>query len=182
MVARAERSPLEGSRSVGAIVVLSAAAVAFLFWLIYFKEGITRSADRESILPALNAGLNSASALAIVVGYVAIRRRNIKVHATAMVGALLFSAAFLLCYVAYYWLHGNTQFQSQGAVRVAYFSILISHIVVSIVALPMVLTTFYFAVTRQFHRHPRLGRWTYPLWLYVSVTGVVVFFLVKYVG
>ncbi|MEO0814684.1 MAG: DUF420 domain-containing protein [Myxococcota bacterium] len=161
-----------------AILAVSAAAVAFLFWIIYFKPGTAR-AEGNSVLPAVNATLNAASALCVAIGTVLIRRKQHQAHATAMVAAFAFSAAFLVCYIVYYWLHGNTVFTGQGWIRPVYFSILISHILLSIVALPMVLTTFYFSVTKQFSRHRPIARWTYPLWLYVSVTGVVVFFLVK---
>ncbi len=161
-----------------AILAVSALAVAFLFWIIYFKQGTPR-AEGESVLPAVNATLNAASALCVTIGIVLIKRRNPTGHSVAMVSAFLFSAAFLVCYITYYWLHGNTVFQGQGVVRPIYFTILISHILLSIVALPMVLTTFFFSLTRTFERHKRIARHTYPLWLYVSVTGVVIFFLVK---
>lgn len=161
-----------------AILAVSAAAVAFLFWIIYFKPGTAR-ADSETILPAVNATLNAASALCVAIGIVLIKRRNPKAHAIAMIAAFAFSAAFLVSYITYYWLHGNTVFTGQGMIRPIYFTILISHILLSIVALPMVLTTFFFSLTQQYDRHRRIARFTYPIWLYVSVTGVVVFFLVK---
>ncbi len=162
-----------------AILAVSAAAVAFLFWIIYFKEGVARSADARSVLPAVNASLNAASATCIALGIACIRRRQVQPHTALMIAAFLFSAAFLVCYITYYWLHGNTVFTGQGWIRPVYFAVLISHILLSIVALPMVLTTFYFSMTQQFSRHRRLARWTFPIWLYVSGTGVVVFFLVR---
>ena len=162
-----------------AILAVSAAAVAFLFWIIYFKEGVARSADARSVLPAVNASLNAASATCIALGIAFIRRRQVQPHTALMIAAFLFSAAFLVCYITYYWLHGNTVFTGQGWIRPVYFAVLISHILLSIVALPMVLTTFYFSMTQQFSRHRRLARWTFPIWLYVSGTGVVVFFLVR---
>ncbi|MEO1173553.1 MAG: DUF420 domain-containing protein [Myxococcota bacterium] len=161
------------------ILAVSAAAIAFLFWLIYFKDGLQRGTGEFTFLPAVNASLNAASAVCVASGVVLIRQRKMQAHGIAMLAAFLFSAAFLVCYIAYYWLHGNTVFTGQGIIRPIYFAILISHIGLSIVALPLVLTTFYFALTKQFDRHRPLARWTYPIWLYVSVTGVVVFFLVK---
>lgn len=173
---------LAGKTPVAIILAVSALAVAFLFWLIYFKDGVPRAADQTSVLPPLNASLNALSALSIIGGIVSIKSGQHRRHGAFMLAAFGFSATFLLCYIVYYWLHGNTEFQSQGPVRIAYFSILMSHIALSVVALPMVLTTFFFALTKQFDRHPKLARWTYPVWLYVSVTGVLVFLLVKYVG
>ncbi|MEM6531875.1 MAG: DUF420 domain-containing protein [Myxococcota bacterium] len=171
--AQSQRGP------VSIILAVSAVAVAFLFWLIYFKEGLQRGSGGYTFLPAVNATLNGLSALCVATGIVFIRQRRMQAHGMAMLAAFGFSAAFLLCYITYYWLHGNTVFTGQGLIRPIYFTILISHIGLSIVALPMVLTTFYFSLTKQFERHKPLARWTYPIWLYVSVTGVVVFFLVK---
>lgn len=161
-----------------AILAVSAAAVAFLFWIIYFKPGTPRT-EAESILPAVNATLNGASALCVTIGIVLVKRRNYRGHSLAMMSAFAFSAAFLVCYIVYYWLHGNTVFEGQGLIRPIYFFILVSHILLSIVALPLVLTTFYFSVSGAFARHKRIARVTFPIWLYVSVTGVVIFFMVQ---
>jgi putative membrane protein len=97
----------------------------------------------------------------------------------AMVAAFASSSLFLVSYVVYHALHGDTPFRGTGWIRPVYFFILISHIVLSVVVLPMVFTTFFFSLTRQFRRHRRIARWTLPLWLYVSVTGVLVFALLK---
>ncbi|MEM6731640.1 MAG: DUF420 domain-containing protein [Myxococcota bacterium] len=172
-------SRLEGRGPIATILAVSAVAIAFLFWLIYFKGGAPRGSGGYTFLPALNATLNALSAISVTVGLVFVRRRQHQAHGVAMMSAFAFSTAFLLCYITYYWLHGNTVFTGQGIIRPIYFAILISHILLSVVALPMILTTFFFSLTKQYSRHTRLARFTYPIWLYVSVTGVVVFFLVK---
>lgn len=168
----ASRGPLVG------IAALSAAAFAFLIWIIYFNEG-GRAPETVAHLPALNASLNGLSTVFLTLGYVMIRRRRIEAHQRFMIAAFASSTLFLISYVIYHSLHGDTPFQGQGVVRPIYFVILISHIVLSAFALPLVLTSFYFSLTSRFERHKRVSRWTFPLWLYVSVTGVVVFAMLK---
>ena len=96
-----------------------------------------------------------------------------------MLGAVVFSVLFLTSYIVYHHFHGDTPFPGQGFIRPVYFVILISHIGLSIIALPMVLTTLYYAGTRQFQTHRKIARYTLPIWLYVSVTGVAVFLFLK---
>jgi putative membrane protein len=99
-----------------------------------------------------------------------------------MLSALLVASVFLASYVVYHHYHGDTPFEGRGAVRPVYFFVLVTHILGSMVALPLVLTTLFFALTRRFERHRRLARFTFPLWLYVSTTGVLVFFLLSRYG
>ncbi|MDP9053933.1 MAG: DUF420 domain-containing protein [Acidobacteriota bacterium] len=161
-----------------AIVALSAAIAAFLIWLIYFK-GRVAAPDWVSTLPAANAGFNSLSALCLVLGYVNIRRRNRTAHKRFMLSATVFSALFLVSYITYHFFHGDTRFPGHGTIRPVYFFILITHIGLSMVALPLILATLWYSLTGRFQFHRRIARWTFPLWLYVSVTGVVVFFLLR---
>lgn len=163
-----------------AIGAVSLAAIGFLFWLIYFREGAGPSSPGSvAFLPAVNATLNGLSAICLVLGFRAIKRRARDVHQRFMQGAFAFSSLFLVSYIVYHSLHGDTPFPGQGAIRPVYFFILISHIVLSVVALPLVLSTFYLSWSGQFARHKKLARWTFPLWLYVSVTGVVIFALLR---
>lgn len=168
--------------AIGGILAVSAAALSFLVWLIYFKSPPEEYSEIYNRLPAVNAMLNGLSACALAAGFVAIKRRSIKAHMTLMITAFVFSALFLVSYIVYHNVHGDTPFQGQGPVRSVYFFILISHIVLSIVALPMILTTFFFSLTKRFEKHKKLARWTFPIWLYVSVTGVAVFFLLRNFG
>jgi putative membrane protein len=130
-----------------------------------------------SYLPHLNAFLNSASAILLLAGYYFIRRAKIHSHRTCQVTALVTSALFLISYLTYHYYHGDTKFPGQGIVRPFYFTILITHVVLAIVIVPLVLVTAYRAARGDFVRHRRIARWTLPLWLYVSVTGVIVYLM-----
>jgi putative membrane protein len=160
---------------IAAIIALSAAATAFLFWLIYVHTAPRAYADRLLFLPALDALLNGLAAICLVSGFLFIRRRNIRAHRRSMIAAFLFSSLFLVCYILNHALHGDILYQGHGAMRPVYFSVLISHIVLCTVALPMVLITFFFSLTGRFPQHRKIARLTLPIWLYVSITGVVVF-------
>ena len=128
-------------------------------------------------LPTLNAILNATSAVLITAGFYFIKNRRIEAHRRCMVAALLVSAAFLTSYVIYHLNVGSVPFQGQGWIRPVYFSILITHIILAAVILPMVLRTAYLALRGRFDKHVRIARWTLPLWLYVSVTGVLVYLM-----
>ncbi len=165
--------------AIGGILAVSAAAFGFLVWLIYFKTPAGSSISAYDALPAVNAILNGLSACCLTAGYLAIRAKRRRVHMTLMIAAFVFSALFLVSYIAYHNVHGDTKFLGEGAIRPVYFSILISHIGVTVFALPMIFTTFFFAYRLRFDAHRRLARITLPLWLYVSVTGVAIYFLLK---
>lgn len=130
-----------------------------------------------SALPTVNATLNTASALLLATGYVFIRRRKVTAHKTCMVAAFLLSTVFLASYLYYHYHHGSTPFPGRGWVRVAYFSILIPHVALAAAILPLALTTLYRAWKGRFDQHVRIARWTLPLWLFVSVTGVIVYWM-----
>ena len=128
-------------------------------------------------LPALNALLNAASAALLTGGWLAIRRRRIAVHRACMLGAFSVSVLFLVSYVIYHALAGSRPFTGQGWIRPVYFAILITHVVLAAAMVPFVLTTLYRALAGDVQRHARLGRLTLPVWLYVSVTGVIVYLI-----
>ena len=161
-----------------AIIALSAVIAVSLIWLIYFK-GKVEAPDWVSALPAVNATCNSLSALCLIMGFINIRRRNIAVHKRYMLTATGFSGLFLVSYIVYHFFHGDTLFPGHGWIRPVYFSILISHIGLSMIALPLILATLWFGLRSEFRFHRRIARWTFPIWLYVSVTGVVVFAILK---
>ena len=158
--------------------VLSLAAVGFLGWLLLLRQGGGSGADL-GFMPAVNASLNATSATLLVLGFVAIRNRRKELHKRLMVAAFIASTVFLIGYVLYHYAHGDTPYTGVGPVRVLYFTILISHVLLSIVMLPMILTTFYLAWRERFQAHRKIARWTLPIWLYVSVTGVVIYFMLK---
>jgi putative membrane protein len=133
--------------------------------------------DYISYLPHLNACLNSTSAILLFSGYRFIRSGNIAAHRTCQVSALAVSLLFLTSYLTYHYHHGATRFQGTGLVRPIYFTILTSHTILAMVIVPLVVLTFYRAFRGDFTRHRRIARITLPLWLYVSVTGVIVYLM-----
>jgi putative membrane protein len=128
-------------------------------------------------LPLLNACLNTVSAGLLVAGWLFIRRRRIVAHVTCMLGAFAVSTLFLLSYVTYHYHTGSRPFAGQGWIRPVYFTLLVTHIVLAAAIVPLALTTIYRGWQRRFDRHVRIARWTLPLWLYVSITGVLVYWL-----
>ena len=128
-------------------------------------------------LPTLNAALNATSALFLVTGFVFIRRRQIGAHKACMLSAFAASTLFLISYLYYHWQVGATRFEGVGWTRPVYFAILISHTILAAAVVPLVLVTLYRAWRERFDRHRAIARWTLPIWLYVSVTGVVVYLM-----
>lgn len=168
-------APETNKSMIAGIIALSLAATAFLFWLIYVHTAPQAFAERLLFLPALDALLNGLAAICLVVGFFFITRRNIKAHRRSMITALVLSSLFLVVYTVNHALHGDILYQGHGTMRTVYFSVLISHIVLCTVALPMVLITFFFSLTGRFPQHKKIARFTLPIWLYVSITGVAVF-------
>ena len=130
-----------------------------------------------SDLPALNAALNAIAAVFLTTGYVLIRRGRRLAHKRCMLGALTTSALFLTSYVIYHLNVGSRPFSGQGPIRAVYFTILITHVVLAATILPLALVTTARGLRSQFDRHVRIARWTLPIWLYVSVTGVVIYLM-----
>jgi putative membrane protein len=128
-------------------------------------------------LPGLNATLNAIAAALLVGGYITIRRRRIAAHRRFMLSAFATSALFLASYLVYHYNIGSRPFTGQGPIRVVYFTILITHVVLAAAILPMALITLNHALRARFERHVPIARWTLPVWLYVSVTGVVVYWM-----
>jgi putative membrane protein len=127
---------------------------------------------------ALNASLNGISAVLLTCGYAAIRARKIAVHKAFMIAAFLTSTAFLISYLAYHYRVGHVAFQGQGWIRPVYFTLLLTHTVLAAVIVPMIVITLRRAWLEKFDKHRLIARWTLPLWLYVSVTGVIVYLMV----
>lgn len=134
-------------------------------------------ADYISYLPHLNACLNGTSAVLLFTGYTFIRSRNVIAHRACQIAALVVSLVFLASYLTYHYNHGATRFLGTGVVRPIYFTILTSHTILAIVIVPLVILTFYRAFRGDFRRHRSIARITLPLWLYVSVTGVIVYLM-----
>ena len=163
------------------IGVLSLTIVGVVGVLLLAHDPGRRWSAEVAALPALNAALNATCAALLVVGWVAIRRRRIGLHRACMLAACAASALFV-SYVVYHAVSGSRPFGGQGWIRVVYFPILVSHVVLAAVMVPFVLTTVYRALSGQFDRHVPLARRTLPVWLYVSVTGVLVYLLLYHLG
>lgn len=167
---------------VSGLLVISLVAVIFLFWLIYGYRPESDPGSRYFWLPSFNAFCNGVSTLFVINGIYWIKRGNYRAHGIFMILAMAASSLFLVGYIAHHSLHGDTLFLTEGWLRPVYFSILISHIILSIVALPLVLITVFFAALKRWPKHRWIARWTYPIWLYVSITGVVVFVFLRFLN
>lgn len=162
-----------------AILGISIAASLFLFWLIYLHPAPDAAGAAFSFLPALNALMNGLSAVALLIGYTYIRTHRIAQHRAAMFTAFGFSTLFLIGYIAHHALHGDVRYPLHAAFRALYLSLLATHIVLAVVALPMILTTFFFSLSGRIPMHRKIARWTFPIWLYVSVTGVITYVMLR---
>ena len=179
LIASMEQAEISPRPVIGVIIVVSGIAVSFLLWLLYVHHASADFAGRWMFLPALNALLNGLCALALCVGLYFIKHHNREAHRASLLLAFAFSSVFLISYIVNHALHGDTIFPGRGLIRPVYFFILITHIGLSMVALPLILATLWYSLRGRFQFHRRIARWTFPIWLYVSVTGVVVFFVLR---
>lgn len=164
------------------IIGVSLLALVFLIWLIYIKPPSESIAEWVYNLPALNASFNTLSTIFLLLGFREIKNRNFGKHMKYMLSAFVTSALFLTTYVVYHHFAGDTKFTGEGFIRPIYFFILISHIILSAFVVPLVLSSFYLAFSGRFEKHRRVSKWTFPVWLYVSITGVMVFFMLRFLG
>jgi putative membrane protein len=161
------------------ILAASVAALALLFVVIYGHGRAAEVPAWVSWLPALNATLNGTSAIFLVLAYRAIRRRDVATHSRRILVSVAASALFLVSYIVYHSVHGDTPFGGQGLIRPVYFAILISHVGLSMVVLPLIFFSLFFSLSARYPKHKAVSRYTFPIWLYVSVTGVVVFAMLR---
>ncbi|WP_266204462.1 DUF420 domain-containing protein [Pontibacter kalidii] len=160
---------------IAVLSVIIPVVVALLFFMP--KSG---AADVDvSYLPGFHATLNSLTAVTLVIGYVNVRRGNTRAHRTAMLVAFGLSAIFLVSYVTYHFLGQRTIYGGEGLLKYIYYFILLTHIVLAVVIVPLVLLSVYFGITNQLRRHRRISKWTFPVWLYVAITGVLVYLLIS---
>jgi putative membrane protein len=165
--------------AVAAILAVSAAATAFLFWLIYVHPAADAASVRFAFLPALNALLNGLSATALLIGAIFIRARRVSAHRASMLTAFGFSTLFLVSYILHHALHGDVRYPVHAALRSVYLPLLASHILLAIVALPLILLTFFLSLSGRIPQHRKVAHWSFPLWLYVSITGVVTYVMLR---
>jgi len=129
------------------------------------------------VLPTVNATLNAVSGIFLLTGYVLIRRGQINAHRNAMLGAFASSTVFLISYLIYHAQAGSRPFTGQGAIRYVYFTVLISHVILAAAILPMAISTLSRGLRGRYVEHKRIAKWTFPTWMYVSVTGVIVYLM-----
>src|SRR5512144_1318693 len=146
--------------------VVSVTALMLLGWLLLVHRGGAPGAADLPFLPAVNASLNATAALLLLAGWVAIRRGSMRVHRVLMVGAFVASSLFLICYLAYHAVHGDTRYAGTGAMRAVYLGVLATHVLLSTTVVPLALTAFWFALRREFRRHRKGTRVLWPIWLY----------------
>ena len=159
------------------IIVVSALASALICYLVYFHAPCDVAGTHLRSLPLLNAILNGLSTFALIEGYRNIMERRIKFHRASMFAAFFFSSIFLVSYLTNFALHGETHFNRLSPWWPFYWKLLLSHVLLSVIALPLILITFFLSLTGRFPSHKRLARYTFPVWLYVSITGVIVYLM-----
>ena len=130
-----------------------------------------------TVLPMVNATLNAVSGVFLLIGYVLIRQRRITAHRNAMLGAFGSSTLFLISYLTYHYQIGSRPFTGQGPLRIVYFAVLISHVILAAAILPMAISTLTKGLRGKYPEHKRIAKWTFPTWMYVSVTGVIVYLM-----
>lgn len=170
-----ENNTLDDKKYNKLIVVLSIAipvVVAILF-------GVKIDAELPVFLPPIYACVNAATALVLVFAFIAIQNKKVKLHETLMKFAIGLSLLFLVMYVAYHMTSDSTKYGGEGFIRVVYYFILITHILLSVVVIPFVLITYVRAITNNIEKHRKIAKITFPLWLYVAVSGVVVFIMIS---
>jgi putative membrane protein len=162
---------------IAAILGVSVVASLFLVWLVYYHPPVDAAGAHLAFLPALDAVLNALCAIFLLNGFRHIRARQIAAHRNSMFAAFIVSSAFLVAYIVNHVLHGDMLFPTNHPLaRFVYlWLLLMPHILLAVVALPLILITFFLSLTGRFPAHRRLARWTFPIWLYVSVSGVVVY-------
>jgi putative membrane protein len=158
--------------------VVSVVALSLLAYLLLLRHG---SGDPQSLsfMPAVNACFNGGAAVLLVLAVVAIKQKKVARHQALMLSAFASSAFFLVGYIAYHYVHGDSKYPGTGGIRVVYLLVLASHVVLSIPVVPMCLAAFYFAFRRRFETHKRITKVLFPVWLYVSITGVLVFLMLR---
>lgn len=161
-----------------AILAISLAATLFLFWLIYVHPAAAASGS-YAFLPAMNAVFNGLAAISLLIGFTFIRAHRIREHRAAMITAFVFSTLFLIGYIAHHALHGDVRYPLHAAFRTFYLWLLASHIILATLTLPLVLVTFFFSLSGRIPQHRKVARWTFPLWLYVSITGVITYVMLR---
>lgn len=168
------------ARNYTPLVMILTVVIVALVAILFFLPGYDGELGFDvKILPMLNAIFNSFTFLALVVALVAIMKKNIKMHRTFIGVAFASTTLFLISYVTYHYLTESTSYGGEGVLRNIYFFILLTHIVLAIVVVPLALFSVVRGLTNQIEKHKKIARWTMPIWLYVSLTGVIVYLMIS---
>ncbi|WP_394825256.1 DUF420 domain-containing protein [Pendulispora albinea] len=159
--------------------VVSILALSLLTYLLLIRQTSPGDSAALAFMPAVNATFNAIAAVLLVLAVVAIKKKQVTRHQALMLSAFASSSLFLVGYLAYHYVHGDTKYPGEGGARVVYLLILASHVILSIPVLPMCLAAFYYAFQRNFVTHKKITKLLFPIWLYVSITGVVVFAMLR---
>lgn len=159
------------------IIALSVVVPAVVALLIFMSRSETTVSTGTSFLPTLNAIINSTVTLLLIAGLVFIKRGKREMHRGAMIGAFILSIVFLVSYIIYHYTASHVSFGGEGAIKGIYLFILFSHILLSVIIVPLALLSIYRAIQGQFQKHRKVVKWAWPIWLYVSVTGVLVYLM-----
>lgn len=166
-------------RSYITIIILSILIPVAVGILLFKPAKEVEEAAWVSWFPAVNAVINSATSLLLITGFYFIKNKMIKLHRISMMSAFVLGSLFLVSYVIYHSMADSTSFGGEGWIRPVYYFLLLSHILLAIVVVPFVLFAFYFALTNRIEKHKKIVKWTFPIWLYVSVTGVLVYLMIS---
>ena len=166
-------------KSLWVIVIVSLAVPLLVGYLIYRPQLLQAQGSWIYMLPHINAAINGTTSLLLLAGGYFIRQKNITAHRNMMISAFVLGTLFLVSYVIYHSSVPSTSYGGEGLVRGIYYFFLLTHILLAAVVVPLVLTALYFAIKQQFDRHKRIVKWAYPIWLYVSITGVVVYLMIS---
>jgi putative membrane protein len=167
-----ENSAKKYNKIIVALSVIIPLVVAILF-------GVKIDVELPVFLPPIYASINAVTSLILIIAVWAVKNGKVTLHEKLIKFAIVLSALFLVLYVAYHMTSNSTKFEGEGVVKIVYFFILISHIVLSIAVIPFVLITFVRAITNQIELHKKIARFTFPLWLYVTITGVIVYLMIS---
>lgn len=161
------------------LIAILSVAIPMVVAVLFFMPKSGNSSVDVSYLPAFHAILNSMTAVALVIGFYFVKQGNSKAHRAAMLVAFGLSSIFLVSYVTYHFLGQRTSYGGEGILVYIYYFILLTHIVLAVVIVPLVLLSVYFGITNQLKRHRLISNWTFPIWLYVAVTGVLVYLMIS---
>lgn len=162
------------------VYAISIVVVSLVAFMLFFPQALSfGSGVNVSILPAFHAFLNGSTAVLLSIGFFFIKQRKFQAHKTVMVSAFILSSIFLISYVIYHSQAPVSRFGGEGAIRYVYFFVLITHVVLAAIIMPFALFTIARSWRGEFDKHKKIARWTLPLWLYVAVTGVVVYLMMK---